>query len=87
MNEISKKRKALGMTQQELGDKVGVGWKTISNLETSKNCKFSLLQKVCDVLGLAIQIVDISPIPTEEKGKKKKRTLSVSSFSLPIYHY
>ena len=72
MNEISKKRKALGMTQKELGDKVNVGWKTISNLETSKNCKFSLLQKVCDVLGLAIQIVDISPIPTEEKGKKKK---------------
>ncbi len=45
MNEISKKRKALGMTQKELGDKVNVGWKTISNLETSKNCKFSLLKK------------------------------------------
>ena len=77
MNEISKKRKALGMTQKELGDMVNVGWKTISNLETSKNCKFSLLQKVCEVLGLAIQIVDISPIPTEEKGKKKKNRVAL----------
>ena len=77
MNEISKKRKALGMTQKELGDLCNVGWKTISNLETSKNCKFSLLQKVCDVLGLAIQIVDISPIPTEEKGKKKQNRVAL----------
>lgn len=77
MNEISKKRKALGMTQKELGDRVNVGWKTISNLETSKNCKFSLLKKVCDVLGLSIQIVDIAPIPIEEKKEKKKSRVAL----------
>ena len=77
MNEISKKRKALGMTQKELGDRTGVSWKTISNLETSKNCKFSLLKKVCDVLGLSIQIVDIAPIPIEEKREKKKSRVAL----------
>lgn len=73
MNEISKKRKALGMTQQELGDKVGVSWKTISNLERGCNVRYSLLMKVCEVLGLTIKIVNISPAPTKEEGKKKNR--------------
>ncbi len=73
MNEISKKRKALGMTQKELGDRVNVGWKTISNLERGCNVKYSLLMKVCEVLGLTIKIVNVSPAPTKEESKKKKK--------------
>lgn len=73
MNEISKKRKALGMTQKELGDRVGVSWKTISNLETSKNCKFSLLKKVCEVLGLSLALIDNFPVEEKKKPKKNDR--------------
>ena len=71
MNEISKKRKALGMTQKELGDRVGVSWKTISNLERGCNVRYSLLMKVCEVLGLEIVIADNSPVEEKEKPTKK----------------
>lgn len=77
MNEISKKRKALGMTQKELGDKVGVSWKTISNLERGCNVRYSLLMKVCEVLGLTIKIVNVSPAPTKEESKKKKNRVAL----------
>ena len=77
MNEISKKRKALGMTQKELGDRVNVGWKTISNLERGCNVKYSLLMKVCEVLGLTIKIVNVSPAPTKEESKKKKNRVAL----------
>lgn len=77
MNEISKKRKALGMTQKELGDKVGVSWKTISNLERGCNVRYSLLMDVCEVLGLTIKIVNVSPAPTKEESKKKKSRVAL----------
>ena len=73
MNEISKKRKALGMTQKELGDKVGVSWKTISNLERGCNVRYSLLMKVCEVLGLGLTLVDNSPVEEKKKPKKNDR--------------
>ena len=73
MNEISKKRKALGMTQQELGDKVGVSWKTISNLERGCNVRYSLLMKVCEALGLGLVLIDNSPVEEKKKPKKNDR--------------
>lgn len=73
MNEISKKRKALGMTQQELGDKVGVSWKSISNLERGRNVRYSLLMKVCEVLGLSLALIDNSPVEEKKKPIKNDR--------------
>lgn len=73
MNEISKKRKALGMTQKELGDRTGVSWKTISNLERSVNVRYSLLAKVCEILGLEITLIDVSPVEEKKKPKKNDR--------------
>lgn len=73
MNEISKKRKALGMTQKELGDLCNVSWKTISNLERSVNVRYSLLAKVCEILGLEITLIDVSPVEEKKKPKKNDR--------------
>lgn len=73
MNEISKKRKALGMTQKELGDLCNVNWKTISNLERGCNVRYSLLMKVCEVLGLSLSLVDNSPVEEKKKPKKNDR--------------
>lgn len=73
MNEISKKRKALGMTQKELGDLCNVNWKTISNLERGCNVRYSLLMKVCEVLGLELALVDNSPVEEKKKPKKNDR--------------
>ena len=73
MNEISKKRKALGMTQKELGDRTGVSWKTISNLERSVNVRYSLLAKVCEILGLEITLTDVSPVEEKKKPIKNNK--------------
>lgn len=73
MNEISKKRKALGMTQKELGDLCNVSWQTISNLERSVNVRYSLLAKVCEILGLEITLIDVSPVEEKKKPKKNDR--------------
>lgn len=73
MNEISKKRKALGMTQKELGDLCNVNWKTISNLERGCNVRYSLLAKVCEILGLEITLTDVSPVEEKKKQKKNDR--------------
>ena len=73
MNEISKKRKALGMTQKELGDRVGVSWKTISNLERGCNVRYSLLMDVCEVLGLELALVDNSPVEEKKKPIKNNK--------------
>lgn len=69
---IRKKRKELGLTQKQLGEKVGVEWNTISNLENEKNINYRLLKSVCDVLGLEIMIVDVSPIEPSVVKKKAK---------------
>lgn len=73
MNEISKKRKALGMTQQELGDRAGVSWQTISNLERGCNVRYSLLMDVCEILGLSLVLIDNSPVEEKKKPKKNDR--------------
>ena len=73
MNEISKKRKSLGMTQKELGDLCNVNWKTISNLERGCNVRYSLLAKVCEILGLEITLTDVSPVEEKKKPKKNDR--------------
>lgn len=73
MNEISKKRKALGMTQKELGDLCNVNWKTISNLERGCNVRYSLLMKVCEVLGLEITLTDVSPVEEKKKSIKNNK--------------
>ena len=67
---IKKKRKQMGMTQKELAERCGVYYQTISNLENSKAYSKELLEKVCDILDLEVQIVDLNPIEDEKKVKK-----------------
>lgn len=68
---IKKKRKALGMTQEDLAKKCGVSWQSISNLERKKNISHELLSQVCEILELELRIVDTMPIA--EKPKKEER--------------
>ena len=67
---IKKKRKQMGMTQKELAERCGVSYQSISNIETGKTMNRGLLEKVCDILGLTLVIVDHSPIEDEKKPKK-----------------
>lgn len=74
---IRKKRKQLGLSQKQIADKLGCTWTTISNLERGVNVNHSLLQKVCEMLGLKVQIVDVSPVEGKAKKEKNTRVLSI----------
>lgn len=75
--EIVKKRKALGWSQTKLGEECGVSLRTIVNVEQEKNLSFSLLKKVCEVLGLELRLIDISPVQQSEKKKKEETSSRV----------
>lgn len=54
---IKEERKKRKLTQAELGDKVGVCYITICNLEKGRNIGTYLLKCVCDELNLDIKLV------------------------------
>lgn len=51
-----KRRKELGLTQQQLGDKVGVTKSEISKIENGRGITFSTINKLSDALGVSAQI-------------------------------
>ena len=74
---IRKKRKQLGLSQKQIAYKLGCTWTTISNLERGVNVNHGLLQKVCEILGLEVQIVDVCPVEGKPKKEKNTRVLSI----------
>lgn len=56
VNEIGllfkKKRQALGLTQQQLGEKVGVTKSEISKIENGRAITFATINKLSDALGV-----------------------------------
>ena len=73
---IKKKRKQMGMTQGDLAKACGCTWTTISNLERGINVNHALLQKVCDILGLKVKIIDTNPIVEEKKANKNNNRVT-----------
>jgi transcriptional regulator with XRE-family HTH domain len=57
---IAKRRQVLGLTQQELADRIGVDRVTVANWEINKHFPQRYLGKVEDVLGITI------PVPEPE---------------------
>ncbi len=51
-----KRRKELGLTQQQLGDKVGVTKSEISKIENGRGITFSTINKLSEALGVSAQI-------------------------------
>jgi transcriptional regulator with XRE-family HTH domain len=70
---IKKKRKALNLTQRALAEESGVSWQTISNLERGENINHLLLQRVCEILGLEVAIVDTNPVEEKKKPIKNNK--------------
>lgn len=48
-----KRRKELGLTQEELGEKVGVTKSEISKIENGRGITFSTINKLSDALGVS----------------------------------
>lgn len=53
---IRKERINLGLTQEELGQKVGVGKAQISKIENGQGSRISTLKKVLDTLNLTATV-------------------------------
>lgn len=51
-----KRRKELGLTQQQLGEKVGVTKSEISKIENGRGITFSTINKISDALGVAVVV-------------------------------
>lgn len=61
---IKAKREFLGLSQQELGDKLNVSQKTISSWESGRTePNMAMVQKICDILSLDFDIL----LPSERK--------------------
>ncbi|MCK8493130.1 helix-turn-helix domain-containing protein [Spirosoma sp. RP8] len=62
MSEVTKKvgqliretRKLKGLTQKELGDKMGVSFQAINKYETGQNLTVETLSKIAQTLGVTI---------------------------------
>lgn len=75
--DIQDKRRAMGLTQTELGKMCGVNWKSISNLEREANVNYKLLKRVCETLGLELKVVDTKPIERNEKKPIKNNRVAL----------
>ena len=60
INEIGslflKRRKALGLTQAQLGAKVGVSKSEISKIENGRGLSFATINKLSEALGVSAQV-------------------------------
>ncbi|MDE6581601.1 MAG: DUF3791 domain-containing protein [Duncaniella sp.] len=59
-NLFFRRRKELGLTEQQLGEKVGVSKSEISNIENGKGITFDTVNRLADALGVSAR-VELSP--------------------------
>ncbi|MDE6684093.1 MAG: DUF3791 domain-containing protein [Duncaniella sp.] len=62
-----KRRKELGLTQQQLGEKVGVGKSEISKIENGRGITFSTINKLSEALCVSaeIELRPTTPVSTD----------------------
>ena len=51
-----RRRKELGLTQEQLGEKVGVTKSEISKIENGRGITFSTINKLSEALGVSVQV-------------------------------
>lgn len=62
---IKAARKAAGMTQKELGEKIGVSYQGIAQWENDlRNPKFETLQRIADALNVKVESLDSRFFPS-----------------------
>lgn len=76
---IAKLRKEKGLTQAELGEKLGVGYKAVSKWENGNGMPdVSLFQPLCDILGISVDEF------VEGEEKKTRRKLFFRYFKIAL---
>lgn len=78
---IAKLRKAKGLTQQELGDKVGVGYRAVSKWETGLTMPdISIINELCEILGITSDELlkgELSNQETKHRKHSKRKLLLI----------
>ncbi len=91
-HNIAKYRKALGLTQAELAEKLNYSDKTLSKWERGDSIPDVLtLKQLADLFGITVDVlisdensnIEFNPLPVK-KGKNKKRILPISLLSVGI---
>lgn len=89
---IKRSRKAIKMTQKQLGLLCGIDEANIRKYESGRqNPKFETLQKIADALGVGIdELKDIKPIPKKEIEldlgfRKEKAVMSSGAIELEAF--
>lgn len=54
--KIKEKRRERGLTQEELGEKIGACYVTICNLEKGRNVSSHVLRNACKELDLELEV-------------------------------
>jgi len=71
INEIGslflKRRKALALTQKQLGERIGVNKSEISKIENGRGITFATINKLSDALGVSaeIELKPANPVTTD----------------------
>ncbi len=77
---IALKRIEKNYTQQEVGDKIGVGYRHISNIERgNSNFSLELLLSLCDVLDTTPNYILLGSLHPNDKTKNIVDSLSLCS--------
>lgn len=56
--KIEETRKALGLTQVQLAELAEISYRTVIQLEAGRSVRLDTLLRICDTLGLDINLVD-----------------------------
>lgn len=85
---ISSFRKKLGLTQEQLAQKLDVTNQAVSKWETDQSCPDTmLLPRIADVFGIAIdQLFGREPVTPEEKKVEKLPWADDEAFHVVLYH-
>lgn len=66
---LKKARESKGMTQKDLGKKVGVGWQRILAYEKGGDVSLNMASKLAQVLGSSLSVLVGTPVKAEIKQK------------------
>lgn len=72
--KIAELRRKAGLTQEELAEKLGVGWRYVSRAERGENLTLQTMVKIANALGVRVKTLLNEPRNVEIKtGRPKKR--------------
>jgi len=72
--KIAELRRKAGLTQEELAEKLGVGWRYVSRAERGENLTLQTMVKIANALGVRVKALLNEPRNVAIKtGRPRKR--------------